>query len=64
MFVSANGHFSHLLEDAERQMRDARGIYHPRAFQFDGCTPQMVEQSNIPYEQDGHQVPLILAEGE
>jgi hypothetical protein len=37
-------------------------LHHPRAFQFDGCGPQMVEQPDAPSEQDGHKVDVYLIE--
>jgi hypothetical protein len=39
------------------------GVYHPRAFQFDGPHAQeVVEQSDAVAEQDGHQVHVYLVE--
>ena len=36
------------------------GFDHPRAFESDGFGPQMLEQSDTPSEQDGHQVDVYL----
>ncbi len=43
-------------------MRCPRGLYHPRAFQFDLLGAQMAEQPDAPSEQDGHQIDVYLVE--
>ena len=56
----AGGDDAELLYDAEGEVRYPGGLDHPRAFQSDGFGPQMLEQSDTPSEQDGHQIDVYL----
>jgi hypothetical protein len=52
-----------LLDDVEIEMGYIRGLYHTRAFKFNGLAQvQMLEQSYSVTQQDGNQVDMDIVE--